>query len=152
MKTIQMWTDGACKGNPGPGGWCVHLRDEVDYEIPYCKTFSGNKVHTTNNEMEITAVLQGFNRLQIPCNVTVYSDSAWIINGATKWISDWVRNGWKTNSGKPIAYVDEWQKIYYLMQIHNVQWIKIKAHSGNILNEYVDKMASEEASKLNGMT
>lgn len=145
MKTIQMWTDGACKGNPGPGGWCVHLRDEADYEIPYCKTFSGNKAQTTNNEMEITAVIKGFEALKSPCNVEVYSDSAWIINSATQWLDGWAKNGWQTSARKPIAYMKEWQTIYKMLLVHNVKWIKVKAHSGNTLNEYVDNIASNEA-------
>lgn len=138
MKKVTIYTDGACSGNPGPGGWgSVLIYGEAKKEI------SGAKKETTNNEMEITAVLEALKILKEPCEVDVYSDSAYVVNTFEKgWIDNWVKSGWKTASKDPVKNVELWKELLELMKKHNVTFHKVKGHSDNELNNRCDKLAT----------
>lgn len=138
MKKVTIYTDGACSGNPGPGGWgSVLIYGEAKKEI------SGAKKETTNNEMEITAVLEALKVLKEPCEVDVYSDSAYVVNTFEKgWIDNWVKSGWKTASKDPVKNVELWKELLELMKKHNVTFHKVKGHSDNELNNRCDELAT----------
>ena len=138
MKKVTIYTDGACSGNPGPGGWgSVLIYGEAKKEI------SGAKKETTNNEMEITAVLEALKILKEPCEVDVYSDSAYVVNTFEKgWIDNWVKSGWKTASKDPVKNVELWKELLELMKKHNVTFHKVKGHSNNELNNRCDELAT----------
>jgi ribonuclease HI len=138
MKKVTIYTDGACSGNPGPGGWgSVLIYGEAKKEI------SGAKKETTNNEMEITAVLEALKTLKEPCEVDVYSDSAYVVNTFEKgWIDNWVKSGWKTASKDPVKNVELWKELLELMKKHNVTFHKVKGHSDNELNNRCDELAT----------
>ena len=135
---VTIYTDGACSGNPGPGGWgSVLIYGEAKKEI------SGAKKETTNNEMEITAVLEALKILKEPCEVDVYSDSAYVVNTFEKgWIDNWVKSGWKTASKDPVKNVELWKELLELMKKHNVTFHKVKGHSDNELNNRCDELAT----------
>ncbi len=133
-----MYTDGACRGNPGKGGWGALLRYNGAE-----KTFHGGEGHTTNNRMELMAVIQGFQALTKPgCDVIVYSDSKYVLNGISEWMPNWKKRGWKTAAKKPVLNVDLWQALDALVQKHNVQWEWVKGHSGHPENELADALAN----------
>ena len=138
MKKVTIYTDGACSGNPGPGGWgSVLIYGEAKKEI------SGAKKETTNNETEITAVLEALKILKEPCEVDVYSDSAYVVNTFEKgWIDNWVKSGWKTASKDPVKNVELWKELLELMKKHNVTFHKVKGHSDNELNNRCDELAT----------
>jgi ribonuclease HI len=138
MKKVTIYTDGACSGNPGPGGWgSVLIYGEAKKEI------SGAKKETTNNEMEITAVLEALKILKEPCEVDVYSDSAYVVNTFEKgWIDNWVKSGWKTASKDPVKNVELWKELLELMKKHTVTFHKVKGHSDNELNNRCDELAT----------
>ena len=138
MKKVTIYTDGACSGNPGPGGWgSVLIYGEAKKEI------SGAKKETTNNEMEITAVLEALKILKEPCEVDVYSDSAYVVNTFEKgWIDNWVKSGWKTASKDLVKNVELWKELLELMKKHNVTFHKVKGHSDNELNNRCDELAT----------
>ena len=138
MKKVTIYTDGACSGNPGPGGWgSVLIYGEAKKEI------SGAKKETTNNEMEITAVLEALKILKEPCEVDVYSDSAYVVNTFEKgWIDNWDKSGWKTASKDPVKNVELWKELLELMKKHNVTFHKVKGHSDNELNNRCDELAT----------
>lgn len=134
---VILYTDGACSGNPGPGGWGALLmnRDRK-------KELSGSEPHTTNNRMEMQAVVEGLNALKVSCHVKIHSDSALIINAFTKgWIQNWQRNGWKKADKKPVENRDLWEAIIKAGKAHRVEWIKVKGHSADPYNDRVDKLA-----------
>ncbi len=138
MKKIILYTDGACSGNPGKGGWGVLLRyNGVE------KEFSGAEKETTNNKMELTAVIEGFKRLKEPCEVEVYSDSAYVVNAFEKeWIYKWTMNNWMTASKKDVKNVDLWKQLFEFTKVHKVKFIKVKGHSDNEYNNRCDKLAT----------
>ncbi len=138
MKKVTIYTDGACSGNPGPGGWgAVLMYGQAKKEI------SGAKKETTNNEMEITAVLEALKILKEPCEVDVYSDSAYVVNTFEKgWIDNWVKSGWKTASKDPVKNVELWKELLELMKKHNVTFHKVKGHSDNEYNNRCDELAT----------
>ena len=139
MKKVTIYTDGACSGNPGPGGWGALLIYKGTE-----KPLSGFEPDTTNNRMEMTAVLEALAALKEPCAVTLYTDSAYIHNAFEKgWIDRWLRNGWKTAAKKPVENKDLWQGILDLLDTHTVSWRKVKGHSGDKYNEICDKLARE---------
>ena len=148
MKEVLLYTDGACSGNPGPGGWGAILIYKGTEKL-----VSGGEYETTNNRMEITAVIEGLNSLKIvPCLVTVYSDSAYVVNAfEQKWIYGWIKNGWKksVNSSEDIKNRDLWEKLYALTKKHSVSFIKVKGHSDNEYNNRCDEMARKKIKKLN---
>ncbi len=140
MKQVELYTDGACSGNPGPGGYGIVLRYKgVE------KEFSGFADNTTNNRMEITAVVEGFKLLKEPCEVTVYSDSAYTLNAfLLGWIENWIQNNWRTAGKKPVLNVDLWQELLGVIEPHKVTWIKVKGHADNELNNRCDALARKQ--------
>ncbi|MBK3332068.1 ribonuclease HI [Persephonella atlantica] len=142
MKKVYIFTDGSSLGNPGPGGWCAILRYNR-----HEKVLKGGKRNTTNNEMEITAVLEGLRALKEPCEVEIYSDSKYVVDAIKEWIHSWAKNGWKTSSRKEVAHRDIWEEIYNLMKKHKIHPIWVKGHSGHKENELCDRIAKEEAKK-----
>ena len=145
MKNIVLYTDGACSGNPGVGGWGLILEyNGIEKEM------SGASELTTNNIMELTAVIQGLKALKEPCNVDVYSDSAYVVNAFLEdWITSWQLNGWKNANKKPVKNVELWQELLDLCQKHKVVWHKVKGHSDNEKNNRCDKLATGEIAKYN---
>jgi ribonuclease HI len=144
MKEVTVYTDGACSGNPGPGGWgAILIYGEHEKEI------SGGASETTNNRMELTAVVEALSRLKEPCSVTVYSDSAYIVNGINqKWLEKWKKNGWLTSQKKPVENQDLWKKLDELMQVHRVRFEKVKGHSDDERNNRCDRLAVQAAKRF----
>jgi len=143
MKEITLYTDGACSKNPGPGGWAAVL----DYK-GNVKEISGYAEETTNNRMELMAVLKGLLALKEPCRVDVYTDSAYIHNAFSKgWVAAWQRNGWKTYNKKPVENQDLWKQIVNLTKEHNVLWHKVKGHADDERNIRCDRLAKHEIKK-----
>ena len=138
MKPIEMFTDGACKGNPGPGGWGAILR-MGDSE----KEMSGNEPQTTNNRMEMMAVLKGLAALKSPCHVKLHTDSRYVIDGITKWVFGWQKNGWRTADKKPVKNVELWQRLDAALKSHQVRWHWVKGHAGHDENERADQLARD---------
>ena len=141
MKKIEAFTDGACKGNPGPGGWGVVLRYQ-GAEQPVEKTLYGGEPHTTNNRMELMAAISALAALKEPCEVALTTDSQYVRKGITEWIVGWKRNNWRTAAKKPVVNVDLWQQLDTLNQKHTVQWHWVKGHSGHRENELADQLAN----------
>ena len=137
MEEVTIYTDGACSGNPGPGGWgTILIYKDTKKEI------SGGKDNTTNNIMELTAVIEGLKLLKFPCKVKLYSDSAYVVNAfVQKWIFGWLKNGWKNSSKEPVKNKELWQELYNLTKIHDVEFIKVKGHSDNEYNNRCDELA-----------
>lgn len=137
MEEVTIYTDGACSGNPGPGGWgALLMYKDTKKEI------SGGKKDTTNNVMELTAVIEGLKLLKFPCKVKLYSDSAYVVNGFNqKWIYGWIKNGWKNSNKEPVKNKELWQELYDLTKVHKVTFNKVKGHSDNELNNRCDELA-----------
>ncbi|OXM14034.1 ribonuclease HI [Paenibacillus herberti] len=137
MKEVMVYTDGACSGNPGPGGWGAVL-----FYGDKRKEISGAEPHSTNNRMEIQAVIEALSLLKVPCKVTVHSDSAYVVNCfQNNWIKGWLRNGWKNSKGQPVENKELWQRLWELMGIHEVSYVKVKGHSDNEWNNRCDELA-----------
>lgn len=133
---VEMYTDGACSGNPGKGGWgALLLLGENEREL------NGGKAHTTNNQMELTAVIKGLEALKRPVEITIYTDSTYVKDGITKWIHNWKKNGWKTASKKPVKNVELWQQLDEAIKTHTITWKWVKGHAGNAGNERADELA-----------
>ncbi|WP_299191445.1 ribonuclease HI [uncultured Erythrobacter sp.] len=143
MNRVEIFTDGACKGNPGPGGWGALLR-MGDRE----KELSGAEADTTNNRMEMTAVIRALSALTKPCAVDLYSDSKYVIDGITKWIHGWQKRGWVNAAKKPVANADLWREMIEATARHEISWHWVKGHSGHPENERVDQLASDEAERI----
>ena len=145
MDKVIIYTDGACSGNPGPGGWgAVLMYKENKKEI------SGGKKDTTNNVMEITAVIEGLKLLKYPCEVEIYSDSSYVVNCFEKgWIYNWMKNNWKTSGKDPVKNQELWKELYDLTKIHKVKFNKVKGHSDNEYNNRCDELARNAIKKLN---
>ena len=137
MEKVIIYTDGACSGNPGPGGWgAILMYKDTKKEI------SGGNKNTTNNIMELTAALEGLKILKFPCEVELYSDSAYLVNGFSQgWIYNWQKNNWQTSNKEPVKNKEIWQEIYSLTKVHNVKFIKVKGHSDNEFNNRCDELA-----------
>ena len=146
MQKIIIYTDGACSGNPGPGGWgAVLMYNEHKKEI------AGAEPQTTNNRMELMAVIKALESLKNECEVELYSDSAYVINSFNNgWIYNWQKNGWKTKDKEPVKNQELWETLYQYTQKHKVKWIKVKGHADNEYNNRCDKMAREQIKKLVG--
>lgn len=144
MDNVTIYTDGACSGNPGPGGWgAILMYKDIKKEI------SGGNPETTNNIMELTAVIEGLKMLKFPCQVNLYSDSAYVVNAfEQKWIYGWLKNGWKTSGKLPVKNKELWQELCNLTKIHNVTFIKVKGHSDNEYNNRCDELARGEIKKI----
>jgi len=138
---VQIFTDGACKGNPGPGGWGAILRFQ-DNE----KEINGYKPLTTNNIMELMAVIESLKAISKPFEIVITTDSQYVKNGITSWIHNWKKNGWKTAAKKPVKNKELWIELDHLIQKHNVSWKWVKGHSGHIENERADELANEAIS------
>lgn len=143
MKKVDMYTDGACSFNPGPGGYgIVLIYNGVE------KQFSGFDENTTNNRMEITAVIEGLKKLKEPCDVTIYTDSAYTMNAFDLgWLDDWQKNNWKNKQKKDVLNKDLWQELLKQMSRHKISWVKVKGHSDNKYNNLCDKLARAEVDK-----
>lgn len=137
LPVVEMWTDGACKGNPGVGGWGAWMRFG-DQE----KDLWGGEAITTNNRMELTAVIEGLRALRRPCRVTLHVDSTYVMNGLTKWLPGWKRNGWLTGEKKPVKNKELWQALDTEAQRHDVTWVWVKGHAGDVGNERADALAN----------
>lgn len=140
MKQVEIFTDGACKGNPGPGGWAALLRMGR-----HEKELSGYEVDTTNNRMEMIAVIRGLGALIEPCAVTLHTDSRYVIDGMTKWVHGWKKRGWTNASKKPVRNADLWHELIAAAGVHQVEWQWVRGHSGHPENERVDRLASDQA-------
>jgi ribonuclease HI len=140
LSKVKIATDGACKGNPGPGGWGVVVRFGK-----HEKELSGGETDTTNNRMELTAAIKGLEALSRPCHVTLATDSVYVMDGITKWIHGWQRNGWKTAAKKPVKNADLWQELLEAIKPHRIDWVWVKGHNGDPDNERADTLASDAA-------
>jgi ribonuclease HI len=137
---VEIYTDGACSGNPGPGGWAAILMASGKQ-----KEISGFEASATNNRMELQAVIEALKALKVPCEVTIYSDSAYVVNAfLEKWIDNWKRNGWKNASKSPVSNSDQWKELDQLAAKHRVVWRKVKGHSDNPFNNRCDSLAVAE--------
>ena len=143
MKEVTIYTDGACSGNPGPGGWGAILEFKgIEKEI------SGFEANTTNNRMELTAAVKALSLLKEDCIVKLYSDSAYLVNGfQQKWILGWQKNGWKYSKKEPVLNSDLWKELVALDKRHRITWIKVKGHSDNVKNNRCDELATGEIKK-----
>jgi ribonuclease HI len=135
--TVEMYTDGACRGNPGPGGWGVLMRAKGREKELY-----GGEPDTTNNRMELTAVIRGLEALKRRCKVSLYTDSQYVHKGISQWISDWKRRGWRTADKKPVKNVDLWQQLDALARNHDIDWHWVRGHAGHDGNERADQLAN----------
>ena len=140
---VELFTDGACSGNPGPGGWAAILRTgEREKEL------SGGDPATTNNKMELMGVISGLEALKRPCVVKLYTDSKYVLEGATKWIHGWKKNGWRTADKKPVKNIELWQRLDAAQQPHRMHWAWVKGHSGHVENDRADALARAEIDKV----
>jgi len=138
MKRVEIYTDGACRGNPGPGGWGVWLQyGGVEKEL-----YGGDR-ETTNNRMELMAAIQALEALTHPCSVKLYTDSKYVLQGITDWMDNWKKRGWKTAAKKPVKNEDLWRRLDAAIQRHTINWSWVKGHSGNIGNEKADELANK---------
>ena len=140
---IEAFTDGACRGNPGPGGWGVLLRFN-DHEKRLC----GGEAETTNNRMELMAVIQALESLKRECKVKLISDSQYVLKGINEWMENWKKRGWKTSAKKPVKNVDLWQRLDKARENHDIEWIWVKGHSGHAENEVADELANQGIDEL----
>nr|VFJ59844.1 MAG: ribonuclease HI [Candidatus Kentron sp. FM]VFJ66774.1 MAG: ribonuclease HI [Candidatus Kentron sp. FM]VFK16533.1 MAG: ribonuclease HI [Candidatus Kentron sp. FM] len=140
--TVEIFTDGACRGNPGPGGWGALLRYRG-----HEKTLSGAENPTTNNRMEMMAAIEGLDALKRPCRVTLTTDSQYLRDGITRWVANWKRRGWQTQNKTPVKNQDLWQRLDALTSYHDVSWKWTRGHSGHVENERVDTLAREAIDK-----
>jgi len=140
---IEAFTDGACRGNPGPGGWGVLLRFN-DHEKRLC----GGEAETTNNRMELMAVIQALESLKRECKVKVTSDSQYVLKGINEWMENWKKRGWKTAARKPVKNVDLWQRLDKARENHDIEWVWVKGHSGHDGNEIADELANQGIDEL----
>ena len=145
MKKVELYTDGACSGNPGPGGYCAILSYKDNEKI-----ISGGEVSTTNNRMELAGVIKGLEALKESCQVDLYTDSAYVCNAfINKWLEDWQLNGWKNAKNKEVLNKDLWLKLLDLIEYHKVTFHKVKGHADDEKNNRCDKIARSEIAKLN---
>ena len=138
MKQVIIYTDGACRGNPGPGGWGALIKYDSEE-----KTIFGGQANTTNNQMELSAAIEGLAILKEPCNVELFTDSKYVMDGITQWIQNWKKNNWRTAAKKDVKNKELWQKLDQLITQHQVQWHWVKGHSGDAGNEAADLLANK---------
>lgn len=142
-KIVEIHGDGACLGNPGPGGWACLLRHENKE-----RELAGGEILTTNNRMELMAAIQGLEALKSPCEVSLYSDSQYVLKGIKEWLPNWIKRGWKNSAGEPVKNQDLWQRLQEAASIHHVSWHWVKGHNGHPDNERVDELAREQAMQI----
>ena len=136
--TVEIWTDGGCRPNPGPGGWAAVMRFKgVEREL------SGADAATTNNRMELTAAAMALETLKRPCRVVLHTDSEYLKNGVTRWHQGWVRRKWRNSAGDPVANMDLWRRLLDAAKAHEIEWRWVRGHSGNPMNDRVDRLATE---------
>lgn len=140
---VEIFSDGACRGNPGPGGWGALLRYKG-----HEKLLSGGEAHTTNNRMEMMAAIQALESLRRPCKVRVTTDSQYLHKGITEWLSGWKRRGWKTSDKKQVKNADLWERLDRALEAHEVEWHWVRGHSGHPENERADQLATQAIDKL----
>ncbi|MES2453415.1 ribonuclease HI [Sphingomonas sp. QA11] len=140
LTKVEIATDGACKGNPGPGGWGAIIRSGTSE-----RELAGGEKLTTNNRMELTAAIEGLNALKRPCHVVLSTDSRYVMDGLTKWIKGWQKNGWKTAAKQPVKNADLWQALLAAAKPHRIEWLWVKGHAGHPDNERADRLASDAA-------
>ena len=140
---IQIYTDGACRGNPGPGGWGALLKFGSKEKQLY-----GGESLTTNNRMELRAVIEALSALKRPCNVSVTSDSTYVLKGINEWLPSWKKRGWLTSGKKPVKNEDLWKSLDSLKSVHRIEWHWVKGHSGHLENELVDQLANKGIDEL----
>lgn len=140
LSRVEIATDGACKGNPGRGGWGAIVRSGA-----HEKELSGCEQHTTNNRMEMMAVIRALEALKRPCHVTLSTDSRYVMDGMTKWMHGWLKNSWRTADKKPVKNADLWQALWAAAKPHRIDWVWVKGHAGHPDNERADKLASDAA-------
>ncbi len=143
MKIVEIYTDGACRGNPGPGGWGAWLKYAAAE-----KEICGGEPETTNNRMELMAAIQALEVLKHPCNVKLYSDSKYVLQGITEWMANWKKRGWKTAAKKPVKNEDLWRRLDTAMQKHQIEWVWVKGHAGIFGNEKADQLANQGIDSL----
>ncbi len=145
MKEVSIYTDGACSGNPGPGGWgAILIYQGTEKEI------SGSEPNTTNQRMELRAAIEALSSLKVPCKVKLYSDSAYLINAFNQnWIRNWQRNGWLNSQKKPVENQDLWHNLVQLNQIHQIEWLKVPGHRDNVYNNRCDMLARRMSTGAN---
>ena len=146
MSIIEIYTDGACSGNPGPGGYGIILKYR-----DHSRRISGYDPSTTNNRMELMAVIEAFRAIKGPSRVKVVSDSSYVIKGMTEWIKGWIKKNWVNSQKKPVLNRDLWEKLLEFSQPHTVEWVWVKGHHGHIENEECDKMAREAIASKKGI-
>ena len=134
---VEVWTDGGCRPNPGPGGWAVLLRSGT-----HERELSGGHPATTNNRMELTAAAEALEALTRPCRIALHTDSEYVRNGVTRWSTGWVRRNWRTAGGDPVANMELWRRVLEAARRHEVSWHWVRGHSGNLENERVDRLAT----------
>ena len=143
MKTVIIYTDGACRGNPGPGGWGVLIEyGEVS------KRLYGGDVSTTNNKMELTAAIMALKEIREPCKIILYTDSKYVLQGIEEWIHNWKKKGWRGANKKPVKNIELWKELDELRDEHNIKWIWVKGHSGDPGNETADMLANKGIDEL----
>ena len=143
MKKIDIYTDGACRGNPGPGGWgALLIYKDTDRAI------YGGEIDTTNNRMEMTAIIEALKIVKMDCNITLYTDSKYVMDGITKWLSNWKKKGWITSNKKPVKNKDLWQILEESISKHNIEWQWVKGHAGIPGNEKADELANQGIDEL----
>lgn len=143
MKGIIIYTDGACSGNPGRGGYAAVIKYKDSRKI-----VKGFEKETTNNKMELTAALKALEIIKEPCEIALFTDSSYLIGGMTGWVKQWQKNGWRTAGKKPVKNKELWEKLSILNAKHNVRWIKVSGHSGDELNELCDRLAKEQITSI----
>jgi ribonuclease HI len=143
MTTVELYTDGACRGNPGPGGWAALLISGSTR-----KEISGAETETTNNRMELTAAIEGLGALKRRCDVQLYTDSKYVLQGATEWLPNWKARGWRTAARAPVKNQDLWERLDAVLAAQNISWHWVKGHSGHDGNEFVDALANVAIDRL----
>lgn len=147
MPSVDIYTDGACSGNPGPGGWAAVLRSEGKQKIVY-----GSEPNTTNNQMELMAVIEGLSALKTRCQVTIWSDSKYVIEGYTKWLPGWIAKNWKNSKKQAVKNVELWKQLQIVAEKHDITWEWVKGHNGHEFNEMADKYAVDACKNQSSST
>ena len=143
MKRIEIYTDGACRGNPGPGGWGVLIKYKE-----HSKEMYGGDASTTNNKMELTAAIEALKEIKEPCEIILYTDSKYVLKGIEEWIHNWKKRGWKGSNRKPVKNIELWKKLDELRDKHTIKWNWVKGHSGDPGNETADMLANRGIDEL----
>ena len=137
---LEIWCDGACKGNPGPGGWGVYLKYGS-----HTKSICGGAKHTTNNQMELQAAIESLKALKLATELTIYTDSKYVVDGITKWVPSWQAKGWKTAAGTPVKNLQQWKDLHFYSLAHKIKWQWVKGHGDNPGNTMADSLANKGA-------